>query len=137
MATTIARASDPSDIADTMPTTKMSSGDAADGVKTVAVGDAPPFLPHLLSAQKPANSGTADGNVAAAAVLEPHTRPSCVRNPPSKYLDNIGGGATLLKQPNPPNHPLQKYPLHPNQIRKQPQLLIPFNPRKKLAQQLV
>ena len=44
MAATIARAQDPSSIADTMPTTEMSSNDATDGVHTTAVHDAPPHL---------------------------------------------------------------------------------------------
>ena len=127
MAATIACASDPFAIANTMPTTMMSSDDAADDVKTAAVWEALSSLPRLCSAQNPANSGTADDNVAADAVLEHHTRRSRVRNPPPKYSDNIVEGAAPLKQGQTSKFPLAKSPLHPNQRRKQLQLLIQFN----------
>ena len=95
MAATIARTSDPSAIADTMPTTKMSSDDAADGSKTAAVGDALPSILRLRFSRKCANSGTAVNNVATAAALVPHTRPSRVRNPLLKYPTTLWKGLHL------------------------------------------
>ena len=68
MAATIARASDPSVIANTMPTTKMSFGDATDGIDTAAFGD---VLPRLRSAKKHVNSGTAEESVTVDVVLRP------------------------------------------------------------------
>ena len=115
MDATIAHASVPSAIADTMPTT-MSSDDDADGVKTSPIGDPPPSLPRLCSALQPAHYVTADENVATAAVLNATTHPSRVRFPPSKYSDNIGEGAATLKQAKSSKsfiakHPTQSKPL--------------------------
>ena len=105
MAATIARAQDPSAIADTMPTTEMSSDDATDGVHTTAAGDA---SPRLQSAQKPVNSGTGNKSFAADVVFGPHRRfPSRARKQPSLWASHpkksqtskksVGKGSTATK----------------------------------------
>ena len=109
MAATTARASVPSAIADTMPTT-MSSGNTADGIKVAPIGNPPPSLHCLFSALQSAHSGTADDNVAAAAVLNAPTCPSSAQFPPSKYSENIGEGVATLNQAKSSKSSIEKLP---------------------------